>query len=172
MSRLSVEGSIVPDFLAEKRKEITARMDELGPAVKEHKRLEEAAAALDRVAAASPNGASASYSPARARRRPGRPPGSKNVSRRASKAAPAASAPAKAAAKRAAQRRGRRKGTGKRAGEALAIIQKQPGITIPDLAAKMGIKQNYLYRILPGLEGEKKVEKKGRAWHPVAAAAA
>jgi len=29
----------------------------------------------------------------------------------------------------------------------------------------MGIKQNYLYRVLPGLEQENKIEKKGRGWH-------
>ena len=27
----------------------------------------------------------------------------------------------------------------------------KPGITIPEMAEKMGIKQNYLYRVLPGL---------------------
>jgi hypothetical protein len=35
-----------------------------------------------------------------------------------------------------------------------SFVQGQPGITIPELAAKMGIKQNYLYRVLPGLEQE------------------
>ena len=30
----------------------------------------------------------------------------------------------------------------------------------------MGIKQNYLYRVLPGLEQEKKVAKRGRGWFP------
>ena len=47
-------------------------------------------------------------------------------------------------------------------------MQGQPGITIPELAAKMGIKQNYLYRVLPGLEQEKKVSKQGRGWYPKA----
>jgi hypothetical protein len=28
----------------------------------------------------------------------------------------------------------------------------------------MGIKQNYLYRVLPGLEKEGKVRKEGRGW--------
>jgi DNA-binding IscR family transcriptional regulator len=46
-------------------------------------------------------------------------------------------------------------------------VQGQPGITIPELAAKMGIKQNYLYRVLPGLEKEKKLDKKGRGWHAI-----
>ena len=61
---------------------------------------------------------------------------------------------------------GRRKGAGTRATQALSFVQGQPGITIPELATKMGIKQNYLYRILPGLAEEGKVEKKGRGWHP------
>jgi hypothetical protein len=64
---------------------------------------------------------------------------------------------------------GRRKGSGTRALQALSFVQGQPGITIPELAAKMGIKQNYLYRVLPGLEQEGKLEKKGRGWHPKAA---
>jgi hypothetical protein len=63
---------------------------------------------------------------------------------------------------------GRPKGGGKRAMQALSLVQAQPGITIPELAAKMGIKQNYLYRVLPGLEQEGKLEKKGRGWHPTA----
>jgi len=66
-----------------------------------------------------------------------------------------------------ARRGGRPKG-GKRAAEVLSLVQGQPGITIPELAAKMGIKQNYLYRVLPGLEQEGKLEKKGRGWHPKA----
>ncbi len=54
---------------------------------------------------------------------------------------------------------GRRKGSGTRAAEALSFVRGQPGITIPEVAAKMGIKQNYLYRVLPGLEQEGKVKR-------------
>jgi hypothetical protein len=61
---------------------------------------------------------------------------------------------------------GRPKGGGKRAIEALSLVRGAPGITIPELAGKMGIKQNYLYRVLPGLEKEGKLEKKGRGWYP------
>jgi DNA-binding IclR family transcriptional regulator len=64
-----------------------------------------------------------------------------------------------------ARRGGRPKGGGKRATEALSLVRAQPGITIPELAAKIPIKQNYLYRVLPGLEKEGKLEKKGRGWH-------
>jgi hypothetical protein len=174
--------TIVTDFLDEKRREITGRLQELKPMVDEYKRLEAAAAALDGVRKASPAAASPAASPARPRRRgPGRPRGSAN---RAKAAAPAKAAkPAKKAAKAAAKtakrttrkaaarpagrrRAGRRKGSGTRAAEALAFVTGQPGITIPELAAKMGIKQNYLYRVLPGLEQEAKVTKKGRGWHP------
>jgi predicted Rossmann fold nucleotide-binding protein DprA/Smf involved in DNA uptake len=67
----------------------------------------------------------------------------------------------------ALQRRvGRRKGSGTRAAQALSAVQGQPGITIPELAAKIGIQTTYLYRVLPGLEQEGKVEKKGRGWFP------
>src|SRR4051812_24772444 len=42
-------------------------------------------------------------------------------------------------------RRGRPKGTGSRANQTLELVRADPGITIPQLAEKMGIKQNYLY---------------------------
>ncbi len=48
---------------------------------------------------------------------------------------------------------------------ALSLIQERPGITIPELAARMGVKQNCLYRVLPTLEDEGKVSKQGRGWH-------
>ena len=63
-------------------------------------------------------------------------------------------------------RRGRRKGAGKRAAQALALIVAEPGITIPALATKMGIKQNYLYRVIPSLEQAGKIRKEGRGRHP------
>jgi hypothetical protein len=146
----------VTDFLDEKRKEITDRLKELKPLVDEYHRLEAAAGALAGVGGSAVRAAT---QVATGKRGPGRPRGS------ASKAAApkAARKPGRPAGKR---RAGRRKGSGTRAAEALALVQGQPGITIPELAAKMNIKQNYLYRVLPGLEQEKKVEKQGRGWHP------
>ena len=44
-------------------------------------------------------------------------------------------------------------------------MKARPGITIPELAEAMGIKQNYLYRVMPGLAEEGKVAKSGRGWH-------
>ncbi len=157
------------DFLDEKRREITDRLTELKPLVDEYNRLEAAASALAGVGGSSASGtATATATTATRRRGPGRPRGSVSRARATTAAAP------KAARKKAGRpagkgRAGRRKGSGTRAAEALSFVQGQPGITIPELAAKMGIKQNYLYRVLPGLEHESKVEKQGRGWHPKAA---
>ena len=41
-----------------------------------------------------------------------------------------------------------------------------PGITISELADAMGIKANYLYRVMPTLEAEGQVKKRDKGWHP------
>ena len=127
------------DFLDEKRKEIQARLKELKPLVEEYTRLEAAERALSGV---TDNGASRSSStgaaPAR-RRRSGGGSGS--------------------------GRRGRPRGSGTRAVQAFELVKARPGITIPELAEAMGIKQNYLYRVMPTLADEGKVTKSGRGWH-------
>jgi hypothetical protein len=160
---------IVTDFLDEKRQEITSRLKELKPLVDEYSRLEAAASALAGLGGST---ASTPAAVAPRRRGPGRPRGSSTRKKAATATATATVAAPKAARKPgrpagpAKRRAGRRKGSGTRAAEARSFVQGQPGITIPELAAKMGIKQNYLYRVLPGLEQENKVEKKGRGWHP------
>jgi hypothetical protein len=157
----------VTDFLDEKRREITDRLTELKPLVDEYSRLEAAAAALAGVGGTTSSAATTTAASPR-RRGPGRPRGTRTATATATEtaAAPAAKATRKKAGRPAGRRAGRRKGSGTRAAEALSFVQGQPGITIPELAAKMGIKQNYLYRVLPGLEQEAKVEKQGRGWHP------
>ena len=129
------------DFLDEKKREIAARLKELRPLVEEYQRLEAAQRALEGVATDAP-------APRRAgtRRRNG------------------------AGSASGSSRRGRPRGTGTRAKQALELVQANPGITIPDLAEQMGIKQNYLYRVLPGLEQDGLVHKEGRGWHPTVAA--
>jgi hypothetical protein len=155
----------VNDFLEQKRQEITQRLRELKPAVEEHSRLEAAAAALAKV---RPSSSGASAASTTRRRGPGRPRGSGAKAKAATRATAtkARKKPGRPPGSGKAKRRaGRRKGSGTRAAQALAFVQGQPGITIPELAAKMGIKQNYLYRVLPGLESEGKVSKQGRGWH-------
>jgi hypothetical protein len=137
------------DFLDEKRNEIGARLQELQPLVEEYQRLEAAAAALDGV---STTALASTTTTGSARRTPAR-----------------AAAPTR---KRSASpgRRGRPKGSGTRGVEALALVKASPGITIPEIAEKMAIKQNYLYRVLPGLAKDGLVVKDGRGWKPTDAA--
>ena len=49
--------------------------------------------------------------------------------------------------------------------QAFELVKARPGITIPELAEAMGIKQNYLYRVMPTLAEEGQVTKSGRGWH-------
>lgn len=160
------------DFLDEKRQEITARLKELKPLVDEYSRLEAAASALAGVGGPTTSSSTTTATVAVPRRRgPGRPRGSGKAKKAAAATATvaepkAAGKPGRPPGRPKKGRAGRRKGSGTRAAEARSFVQGQPGITIPELAAKMGIKQNYLYRVLPGLEQENKVEKKGRGWYP------
>ena len=134
------------DFLDEKRHEIGARLRELKPLVDEYRRLEAAAAALDGVfTQQSMSSTSTSTRPAR-------------------RTATRTSSPARKRGASHGARRGRPKGSGTRGAEALALVKANPGITIPEIAEKMGIKQNYLYRVLPGLAQDGLVTKQGRGW--------
>lgn len=173
------------DFLDEKRKEITARLGELEPLVDEYNRLTAAASALDGIGGATstparrgpgrPPGSATKAAAGTGAKKRGRPPGrpkkvgrpkAKKVGRPPSSASKAGAPSAAAQATSTKRRAGRRKGSGTRAAQALTFVKGQPGITIPELAAKMGIKQNYLYRVLPALEQEGKINKQGRGWHP------
>jgi hypothetical protein len=59
------------------------------------------------------------------------------------------------------------KGHSARADEAQRLISAEPGISVGDLAARMGIGTTYLYRLLPRLEREGVLRKEGRGYHPV-----
>ena len=130
------------DFLDEKRKEIQARLKELKPFVEEYNKL----LAADQALGGLCNGAAAPVAVARppparrARRGPGRPQHRRQ----------------------ARSPQGRRHAARR---EALQLVTDRPGITIPELAEAMGIQQNYLYRVMPGLAEEGKVTKSGRGWH-------
>src|SRR3954469_24924224 len=133
------------DFLDEKRREIASRLKELEPLVQEHDRLRAALDALEGVGGRAGRGAASS--------------------------APAASGRGRrAGAGRSNGGRGRPRGTGTRSKEALELVRTRPGISIPEMAETMGIKQNYLYRVLPGLQKDGLVRKEGRGWHAAAAA--
>ena len=67
--------------------------------------------------------------------------------------------------------RGRRTSAGTRADQTVALIRENPGITIPQLAEKLKIQPNYLYRVVPKLVGDGLIKKDGSALTAVAAAA-
>jgi hypothetical protein len=68
---------------------------------------------------------------------------------------------------RASAGRRRQRRSGGRADQAVKLIGQNPGITVSELGKKMRLKApNYLYRVLPDLEKEGRVRKKGRGYHP------
>jgi hypothetical protein len=82
------------------------------------------------------------------RRGPGRPRGSRSTT------APSGNG-----------RRRRRRSGGTHAERALDMIRKNPGITVSEMAPKLGIAhKNYLYRVLNGLQAEGAVQKEGRGY--------
>jgi len=150
----------VADLVERIRDEMKERIVELRPAVQELQRLEAAVAALGESSAADGDTAAAETPGPAAPRRRGRPKGSGRPRR-----ARSTQAKSGAGAGRRTRRPGRQKGSGQRAAQAVEVVTAQPGIAIPEIAAAMGIKQNYLYRVMPALEAEGKVEKRGRGWH-------
>ena len=125
------------EFLDAKVREIEQRLQELRPLIEEFHRLEAASAALEDVGATG-------AAPARRTRPP--------------------SANGTGAARRGRPRGGRGENT--RAAQTVELVRTRPGITIPELASHMGIKPNYLYRVLPQLADEGKVRRDGKGWHP------
>ena len=45
------------------------------------------------------------------------------------------------------------------------MIRKNPGIGVPDIAKRMGIRQNYLYRVTQELQKDRKVSRRGSGFH-------
>ena len=140
------------DFLEEKKREIQARLKELRPLVDEYHRLEAAAAALHGVGGSRSTAGTAGTTGTRARRTRGG--GGGGGARQGG----------------GSGRRGRPRGSGTRSRQALELVRTRPGISIPEMAEEMGIQQNYLYRVLPGLQKDGLVRKEGRGWHPLEAA--
>jgi hypothetical protein len=114
------------------------------------------------------------------RRGPGRPRSTGGASPSSSSSSSASTASsstrsAKAAPKPRARRgpgrpRGRRGGD-TRYSQALELVRKQPGVTIPEIAEALKIEPNYLYRVMPKLVSDGVVTREGQGWNPVAAKA-
>jgi len=83
------------------------------------------------------------------RRGPGRPRGSSS------------------AAKSGSGKRRRRRRGGTRADHALKAVKESPGITASEIATKLKIKPNYVYRVMSDLTEDGKVTKDGRGYTAV-----
>jgi ribosomal protein S25 len=67
---------------------------------------------------------------------------------------------------RGAARRAARRGS-TRADQAVRIIKQNPGITVSELGRKMKLNHpNYLYRVLPDLQKEGRIKRRGKGYHP------
>ena len=141
------------DFLTKQRQQIEARLKELQPAHEEYLTLLKARDAL------------ASVGPSDGRRRgrpPGRPPGKRGPGRpRGSRTKTRSTA----ANGRRTRTRGRGRRSNTRADQALALIKKNPGINVSDIADQMGIRQNYLYRVTAGLEKQRLIRRRDGGFH-------
>jgi ribosomal protein S25 len=125
------------DVLSEIRSSLEKRLRELEPLITEHAQVRKALDALEEAG-----------------------------KRAAGTAASVAKRSRAVKASGAVRGRGRPRGTGSRAQEVLAHVHKQPGVTIAELAKRMKIKPNYLYRILPQLEKDGKLHKRDKGYHP------
>lgn len=88
------------------------------------------------------------------RRGPGRPRGSGSRG--------AGSGSARSNGKRRRRRRG-----GTRADHALKHVTANPGASASEIAAAMGIKPNYVYRVMAELEKDGRVRKDGKGYYAV-----
>ena len=125
------------DTLNKIRSDLEKRLRELEPMIEEHAHVREALDAL------------------------------KSAGTRAERAVKnAAKSPRFAKTGTTARGPGRPRGTGGRAQEALKLVHKHPGITIGEMAKRMKIQANYLYRVLPQLEKAGKIKKRDKGYHP------
>jgi hypothetical protein len=62
-------------------------------------------------------------------------------------------------------RRRRRRG-GTRAEEALKLVKDNPGIRPSEIATRMGIKPNYVYRVMNELQKDRLIRKRGKGYGP------
>jgi hypothetical protein len=122
--------------------QVDARIRELRPAHEEYLALVELQKTL---------GHSSAGNGRRRGRRPGRPAASTTRGRSTS----------------TGRRRGRPpKGAKTRADEALDLIKANPGISVGDIAKRMNIRQNYLYRVTGQLQKSGAIRRRGGGFHP------
>ena len=135
------------DLLSELRSSLEKRLHELEPLISEHAQVREALDALKGVGKRAEAKVAGAPRP-----------------RTAKRTAASTSTAAKPATTARASERPR--GTGARAQEVLKLVHSHPGITIAEIATRMKIKPNYLYRVFSHLEHDGKVTKRDKSYHP------
>jgi hypothetical protein len=143
---------VATDVLSKSAQEIRKRLAQLEPMVAEHERLKEALAALERVVGADDS--------------PPRGKGSRARRTRPSRTTSAASSRAVAGGSRQSAKR---RPSGRRATRAdrfVALVEKQPGITVADAAKRLKTTPNSLYQVTSRLRKEGRIRKDGRGFQP------
>jgi hypothetical protein len=145
----------VLDELHDVERRIAARLAELKPVVEEYEELQRVAERLGFETAPRQSRAAPAR---RARRAAAKPKRSRRAVRTKS--------PARGSASR--RRAGGTQATGRERRErVLALIREQPGITVPDISALVGVDAPSLYRVVRKLQSEGIVKKEGKQLHLV-----
>jgi hypothetical protein len=66
--------------------------------------------------------------------------------------------------RRRGRKRGRKRAT--RADQAAGVVAENPGISASEIAKRLKIQPNYMYRVMSELQGERRVSKRGRGYYP------
>jgi hypothetical protein len=162
-------------FLEAQRKQIMDRLQELRPLHEEYLTLEKAQQALDQLGGpirratgrrgpGRPPGRRTAAAKTTTRRGPGRPKTRRTTKKTATRGR--SGRPAKRATRAGSARRGGRKAGNTRADQAVTVVRQNPGIAIPEIASKLGIRQNYLYRVMQKLQKERRVTRRNRGFYP------
>jgi predicted HTH transcriptional regulator len=138
------------DELRDVERRIAARLAELRPMVEEYEELQRMAERLGVETAPRQSKAAPAR---RARRAAAKPKSSRRAARTKS--------PARGSSSR--RRAGGTQATGRERRErVLALIREQPGITVPDISALVGVDAPSLYRVVRKLQSEGVVKKEGK----------
>jgi hypothetical protein len=147
---LEVASLTVLDDLKAVEQRLTARLEELRPALEEYRELEAAARRLGIDVDPAAGTATRSAAKPSSTRKPRMSGARRAAPTRAKRRAPART---KRAPRRAVQRRD----------QVLALIEARPGITVPDIGRELGVDPTGLYRVVRQLEAQGAIKKEGMA---------
>lgn len=159
------------EFVRTLRTELAARLATLEPAVREYEELTTKLETLGRETTKSAPTAGSRSRQARAQTSSQRATRSRTKSP-SSRTEPGTDIRRLASVAALRPRRHERHPTPALASAALALVAAEPGLKIPELAARLGCLQNPLYAILGEHERRRRLVKKGRGWYPLPGAAA